>query len=69
MDSGVPFTTELNILKEMVPPPSLISWPKEKKVELPEEIASNVPWRRPMKYTTNEIFFDIVEEIDSVVDM
>lgn len=69
MDSGVPFTTELNILKEMVPPPSLLSWPKEKKLELPEELASNVPWRHSMKYTTNEIFFDIVEEIDSVVDI
>jgi len=69
MDSGLPFSTSLNILKEMVPPPSLISWPKDKKPEIPEELSTTVPWRHPVKYATNEIFFDIIEEMDSVVDI
>lgn len=69
MDSGVPFTTELNILKEMVAAPSMINWPREKKIELPEELTTAIPWRHVVKYATNEIFFDIIEEMDSVVDV
>jgi len=72
MDSGLPFTTELNILKEMIAPPSLMNLPtfaRDKKIELPEELNTVVPWRHPVKYTSNEIFFDIIEEMDSVVDI
>jgi AP-3 complex subunit mu len=69
MDSGLPFTTELNILKEMVSPPSMIAWPREKKIELPEELTTAIPWRHVVKYATNEIFFDIIEEMDSVIDV
>lgn len=37
--------------------------------ELPRAAASTVPWRSVgVKYTTNEIYFDIIEEIDSIVD-
>ena len=70
MDSGLPFTTEPNILKEVVPPPTLINWPKtnRKGPELPDEINSSVTWRRPVKYANNEIFFDIIEEVDAIMD-
>lgn len=30
---------------------------------------SNVPWRKSgAKYSNNEIYFDIVEELDSIID-
>ena len=69
MDSGVPFNTEPNVLRGMVPAPSLIPWGKDKKLELPEEIITSIPWRHAVKYTNNEIFFDIIEEIDAVMDL
>ena len=69
MDSGVPFTTETNVLRGMVPAPSLMAmWTKDKKLELPEELGTSIPWRHSVKHTTNEIFFDITEEIDAVID-
>jgi len=69
MDSGVPFNTEPNILRGMVPAPSLIPlWNKDKKLELPLELGTSIPWRHSVKHTTNEIFFDIIEEIDAVID-
>lgn len=69
MDSGIPFNTEPNILRSMVRAPSLIPWGKDKKLELPEEISTAIPWRHAVKYTTNEIFFDIFEEIDAIIDL
>lgn len=36
---------------------------------LPEGAISNIPWRKSgVKYTQNEIYFDIVEEIDAIID-
>ena len=30
---------------------------------------SNVPWRRTgVKYTNNEAYFDVVEEVDAIID-
>jgi len=43
-------------------------WTKDKKLELPEELGTSIPWRHSVKHTTNEIFFDITEEIDAVID-
>ncbi|KAG0091215.1 AP-3 complex subunit mu-2 [Podila epicladia] len=76
MDDGYPLTTEPNALKEIVPPPTVLS-----KVintmgatnsvstrKMPHGM-SNLPWRKAgVKYASNEIFFDIVEEIDAIVD-
>ena len=32
-------------------------------------VSSNIPWRKKgLKYTNNEIYFDIVEEIDCIID-
>lgn len=36
---------------------------------LPEGALSSIPWRKSgVKYTQNEIYFDIVEEIDAIID-
>lgn len=36
---------------------------------LPDGSLSNIPWRKMgVKYTNNEIFFDITEEIDCIID-
>lgn len=36
--------------------------------KLPQNMSSNVPWRKAgVKYTQNEIYFDIVEEIDATI--
>lgn len=37
--------------------------------KLPEATSSIVPWRRTgVKYSTNEIYLDIIEEIDQTID-
>jgi len=77
MDNGVPFTTEPNILSEMITPPNLLSTigsvfmgPGNNVTSvLPDASLTNVPWRRQgVKYTTNEVYFDILEEIDCIID-
>lgn len=36
---------------------------------LPTGQLSNVPWRRVgVKYTNNEAYFDVIEEIDAIID-
>jgi AP-3 complex subunit mu len=36
---------------------------------LPTGQLSNVPWRRSgVKYTNNEAYFDVIEEIDAIID-
>eukprot|EP01111_Echinosteliopsis_oligospora_P019898 TRINITY_DN986_c0_g1_i1.p1 TRINITY_DN986_c0_g1~~TRINITY_DN986_c0_g1_i1.p1 ORF type:complete len:417 (-),score=103.61 TRINITY_DN986_c0_g1_i1:50-1300(-) len=76
MDNGLPFTTEPNILREMIKPPNIITnvlqgvtGASNMNEVLPDGTLSNIPWRKMgVKYTTNEIFFDIIEEIDCIVD-
>ena len=36
---------------------------------LPSGQLSNVPWRRSgVKYTNNEAYFDVIEEVDAIID-
>ena len=36
---------------------------------LPSGQLSNVPWRRSsVKYTNNEAYFDVTEELDAIID-
>jgi hypothetical protein len=36
---------------------------------LPSGQLSNIPWRRAgVKYTNNEAYFDVIEEIDAILD-
>jgi len=77
-DSGMPLLTESGILKEIIAPPNLINrmasaiqGTKGVVVSntLPDGMSSNIPWRRGgVKYTSNEIFFDVIEEVDATVD-
>jgi len=76
-DGGHPFNLEPNILEEMITVPSLIS--KGKSIVLgpgsnissilPNGTLSQTPWRRQgVKYTSNEIFLDMIEEIDAIIE-
>jgi hypothetical protein len=38
-------------------------------VTLPSGQLSNIPWRRSgVKYANNEAYFDVVEEVDAIID-
>jgi AP-3 complex subunit mu len=78
VDYGWPLTTEPNALKAMIRPPTLVG--KIQSVvtggsnaivsdALPSGTVSNMPWRAAgVSYSNNEIYIDIVEEIDALVD-
>lgn len=77
LDNGFPLATESNILKELIKPPNLLRTisdtvtGKSTNVSdtLPTGQLSNVPWRRMgVKYTNNEAYFDVIEEIDAIID-
>ncbi|TKY61578.1 AP-3 complex subunit mu [Spatholobus suberectus] len=77
IDNGFPLTTEPNILQEMIAPPNIVS--KVLSVvtgsssnvsdTLPGATASLVPWRTAdTKYANNEIYVDLVEEMDATIN-
>merc|ERR1740133_514113 len=78
MDNGMPLTTDPNILKSMILPPTTlgrmvgsVTGRGEATVvqEISDTTMSNVPWRKSgVKYSNNEIYFDIIEEIDTIID-
>lgn len=76
MDYGYPLTTEPNALKAMIKPASVISRITAAATGvsnvsdiLPDGTISNMPWRKTgVKYAQNEIYIDIIEEIDAIVD-
>lgn len=76
MDFGYPLTTEPNALKSMIQPPTAISRLANVALGgsnvsdmLPDGTISNMPWRKTdVSYTQNEIYLDIIEEIDAIVD-
>ena len=78
MDSGVPTNTESNLLKELIPPPSVVGRIASvmsgnagvaASAVLPGGLASAVPWRRSdCRYGSNEVFFDVVECVDATLD-
>ncbi|CAI2177955.1 6861_t:CDS:10 [Funneliformis geosporum] len=77
MDYGYPLTTEPNALKEMIVPPNIINKVISQVAgvtsvtqHIPSgSTISSIPWRKAgVKYTNNEIYFDVIEEIDAIVD-
>jgi AP-3 complex subunit mu len=74
MDNGIPMTTEPNALKTMIVPPTIlgrvatsmgVSEKSNVASDLPEGMLTSIWWRKKgVKYTNNEIYLDIVEEID-----
>lgn len=77
LELGSPLTTELNILKDLIKPGNLFRsltdavTGKHSAVSsvLPACQLSNVRWRRTgLKYTSNEVYFDLIEVIDAILD-
>ncbi|VDN50526.1 unnamed protein product [Dracunculus medinensis] len=76
LDNGFPLATELNILQELIKPPNFLRTIANQVIGrtnfsevLPTGQLSNVPWRRAdVKYTNNEAYFDVIEEIDAIID-
>ncbi|XP_075697965.1 AP-3 complex subunit mu-1 [Rhinoderma darwinii] len=76
LDNGFPLATESNILKELIKPPTILrsvvnslTGSSNMGETLPTGQLSNIPWRRAgVKYTNNEAYFDIIEEVDAIID-
>ncbi len=83
MDYGYPLTTEPNALKAMIKPAASVISRLTSAVSnaagagsgslvsdvLPDGTISNMPWRKTgVRYAQNEIYLDIIEEIDAIVD-
>ncbi|XP_024379655.1 AP-3 complex subunit mu isoform X2 [Physcomitrium patens] len=77
MDHGFPLTTEPSILKEMILPANLVSrvisvvtgTSTTLSSTLPSTTSSSVPWRASgIKHAKNEVYFDLVEEMDATVN-
>ena len=78
VDYGWPLTTEPNALKAMIRPPSIMTKISSAVFSnpnttvshaLPSGTISNMPWRAAgVTYTQNEIYMDIIEEIDAIID-
>ncbi|KAL1379134.1 hypothetical protein pipiens_015131 [Culex pipiens pipiens] len=76
LDNGFPLATESNILKELIKPPNIlrtiansVTGKSNVSGTLPTGQLSAIPWRRTgVKYTNNEAYFDVVEEVDAIID-
>ncbi|XP_068111479.1 AP-3 complex subunit mu-1 [Hyperolius riggenbachi] len=76
LDNGFPLATESNILKELIKPPTILrsvvnslTGSSNMGETLPTGQLSNIPWRRAgVKYTNNEAYFDMIEEVDAIID-
>lgn len=76
LDNGYPLCTEMNVLQDLIKPPNFLRSLKNQVTGktnisdvLPTGQLSNVPWRRAgVKYTNNEAYFDVIEEIDAIID-
>ncbi|XP_065830279.1 AP-3 complex subunit mu-1-like [Oscarella lobularis] len=76
LDNGYPHVTDPNVLREMIRPPTVlgavvdtVTGRSRMSETLPTGQLSNIPWRRQgVKYANNEAYFDLVEEIDAIID-
>ncbi|XP_067661761.1 AP-3 complex subunit mu-1-like isoform X1 [Haliotis asinina] len=77
LDNGFPLAVESNVLKELIKPPNFLRTITDTvtgkstsvSATLPTGQLSNIPWRRTgVKYTNNEAYFDVIEEIDAIID-
>lgn len=73
IDNGWPLTFEENALKSMIRPPSVIGKLMNNAPavaeSLPSGATSNMPWRAEVTYSQNEIYVDILEEVDAIIDL
>jgi AP-3 complex subunit mu len=76
VDGGVPYLTEINILKEIIAPPRLLTRManalrigSQVSESLPDSASSNIPWRKSSaRYANNEMYVDLIEELDVTID-
>jgi len=76
LDGGIPYLTETNVLKEIIAPPRLLTRManalrigSQVSDSLPDSASSNIPWRRSStRYANNEIYIDMIEELDVTID-
>lgn len=77
LDNGHPMITEPNALHSLIAPPTILGrmanfvTGKASNVgeTLGEGAMSIIPWRASgVKYAQNEIFFDIIEEVDAIYE-
>ncbi|CAG9808143.1 unnamed protein product [Chironomus riparius] len=76
LDNGYPLATESNVLKELIKPPNILRSIANSMTgktnfsdTLPVGSLSSIPWRKSdVKYTNNEAYFDIIEEVDAIID-
>ena len=76
LDNGHPMITEPNALNTLIAPPSLatkmasvLTGKSSVGETIGEGAMSVIPWRRAnVAHVNNEIYFDIVEEIDCIVE-
>ncbi|KAG5446325.1 AP-3 complex subunit mu-1 [Clonorchis sinensis] len=77
IDGGFPLATEPNVLKDIVRPANILKTITDVVTgtnsavssTLPSCQLSNVRWRRGhVKYTNNEVYFDLIEQVNAIVD-
>ncbi|WVR05293.1 hypothetical protein IAU60_002306 [Kwoniella sp. DSM 27419] len=75
LDEGHPMTMETNMLKEIVLPPTLMrkllnaAGVSGLQAPTTAPFTAPIPWRRPgVRHSSNEIYFDIEESLDAIVD-
>lgn len=76
LDHGYPYITESNALTSLIAPPTLaqkmvsaVTGQSGVSQKIGGGMLTNMPWRKGgVKYTNNEIYFDIVEEINTILD-
>lgn len=74
LDDGHPLTTEPNALRDIVIPPSFfnkilsVAGASGLSKATANPFSSPIPWRKPgVKHASNEIYFDIVEDLRTIV--
>lgn len=75
LDNGYPLTTEPNTLRDIIIPPSFadrilsVAGVADLSNTSAKPFSSPIPWRKAgLKYNNNEIYFDVVEELDAIVN-
>ncbi|RSH93999.1 hypothetical protein EHS25_006652 [Saitozyma podzolica] len=75
LDEGHPMTMETNMLKEIVLPPTLMrkilnaAGVSGLQAPTTAPFTAPIPWRRPgVRHSNNEIYFDIEETLDAIMD-
>ena len=76
LDYGYPYITEPNALTSLIAPPTLaqkmvsaVTGQSGVSQKIGGGMLTNMPWRKGgIKYTNNEIYFDIIEEVNTILD-